>query len=33
MSRAPWNKLLAGGSKAPEWWLSNSGQVAQNTPE
>lgn len=33
MSRAPWNKLLADGSQVPEWCLSNSGQVAQPTPD
>ena len=33
MSRAPWNKLLADGSQVPEWWLSNSGQVAQPVPD
>ena len=33
MSRAPWNKLRAGGSLVPERWLSFSGQVAQSGPE
>lgn len=33
MSRAPWNKLLAGGSLLSEWWLPNSGPVAQSAPE
>ncbi len=32
MSRAPWNNI-SGGSPHPEWWLSNSGQVAQTAPE
>ena len=32
MSRAPWNNI-AGGSPHPEWWLSNSGQVAQTASE
>ena len=27
-----WNNI-AGGSPHPEWWLSNSGQVAQTAPE
>ena len=31
-SRAPWNNI-SGGSPHPEWWLSNSGQVAQTAPE
>ena len=33
MSRAPWNKLRAGGALVPERWLSFSGQVAQSGPE
>lgn len=33
MSRAPWNKLRAGGSLISERWLSFPGQVAQSGPE
>ena len=32
MSRAPWNNI-SGGSPRPEWWLSDSGQVAQSAPD